>query len=340
MANKNDEQKIDLSKLENTDTPAPAPAPKKEETATEKAIKQAEAKGYAPAPSLENINIANLAAATWGSKKDKEVFSNKYGSSMKKKKSGGKFNFIKEIEASLPSHGYFYQDSEDENLRDGIIRISPMTLADEEMLTNQSLLKSGTLFTKIFESCISSNYPADKFCGYDTTFIMYLIRQATYGDDYGITCKCPECEKNFDTELKISDIEWEELTEEDKDTEIDEIHLQVSGYTVFLRRLRVGDSYEVHKLMRNQKKGKEFSEQVANYCVATVKILDDAGDEVPKEDWAEFYQALPGMDRSAIIDSKVFEASLAKIEYICPECGHEWTGEIPYQASFFRARRK
>ena len=95
-----------------------------------------------------------------------------------------KFCFDEALAFMLPSGGKFYQDSPDKDLREGIIKLRPMSLADEEILTNKAYSKNGSTFRVLFDTCMASNYEAKKLLAFDSVYIMYILRKISYGDDY------------------------------------------------------------------------------------------------------------------------------------------------------------
>ena len=171
----------------------------------EEQIKEEQAK----MPKLDLSKIANIDAL--GSE-DKSVLNKakEKNKTSARKAAKSKFNFTEAMPFPLPSKGRFYQDSEDEDLRNGIIKIKPMSLADEEIITNQSFLKNGTMFRKLFDTCIESDYNAGDLLQYDVLYIMYALRSISYGDDYKFEVQC-DCGKSFEYEMNVSDIEWKEM---------------------------------------------------------------------------------------------------------------------------------
>ena len=119
-------------------------------------------------------------------------------------------------------------------------------MAEEEILTNQAYLKANSAFRILFENCVASDYDASKLLSYDTYFLLYALRNISYGNDYKFDCKCSECNKEFEKEINISEIDWEEIPEDVKD--VNEITLPVSKFTVKIRLARLGDEEEATRL--------------------------------------------------------------------------------------------
>ena len=288
---------------------------------------------YGKAPELDLSKIKNLKAA----KQDMgETLAGKIETETKKAKKN-KFCFTEEHEIQLPSNGVLYRDTEDSGIRTGLIRIQPMSLADEENLSNQSYIKNGTVFTKLLSNCVLSNINVKKLLPYDVYYLIYALRRITYGDDYKFDITCPECGKKFEYVLNVSDVSFDEL---DKDLDIKPeatIKLPVSKYTVRIRYSQIGDEEEVYRLSKipqNEDRG----DLILNYVARTMEIIDDDGEPLLPKDYPDFYEALPGRDRVEI--SKHFEKidnlTIPTVTAVCPKCGNEFEFSIPFNKEFFR----
>jgi hypothetical protein len=82
----------------------------------------------------------------------------------------------------LPSKGLLYP--EDSELAKGTIEIKYMTAKEEDILTNQSYIKSGTVLDKLIKSLIVSKINYDDLLVGDKNAIMVAARVLGYGSDY------------------------------------------------------------------------------------------------------------------------------------------------------------
>lgn len=249
------------------------------------------------------------------------------------KKREGKFSFVKPELIPLPSKGKLYQFCEDEEVKQGFIRLYPMTLAEEEILTTQKFLKTGVATRMIFDNCIASDIEASDILTFDSTYLLYKLRSISYGDDYTIKLKCPSstCEKEFKETIKISSLSFEELPDDIEEPFV--VKLPVSKYTVTLVLPRVIHS---EKLYMKQKEKEGVNSRVLSLLVTTVSIKDEKGKELDPKFWQEFYEALPAGDRAELTDATKFDTGIDKIDCICPKCGEEWEETVPLGAEFFR----
>ena len=284
-------------------------------------------------PKIDLSKVKNLDAVE---KTDGATFAatiKQKGKTNARKEAKRKFNFSEASAFELPSHGKFYQDSNDEDLKKGIVKLLPMGLAEEEILTNRAYLKNSSTFRVLYDTCMENDYPAKKLLSYDGLYLMYALRQITYGTDYTFKVKCGECGKDFPYSMNISEIDFKELEEKQDEREI---KLPVSKYTVSMRLLRLGDEEEISRLSAKYEDDEEVSDTVLNFYVRTVSIRDENDEEVSPDEWIEFYTCLPLKDKEAI--KKNFEKAIndPKITITCPKCGNTITISVPMDADFFR----
>lgn len=286
-------------------------------------------------PEINFSKIANLEALDASDKKTINNMAKNLEIS-DRRKAKKKFNFQEAIKVQLPSGGKYYQDAEDEDLKKGFIKLYPMSLADEEILTNKAYIKNGSMFRILFDTCMVSNYDAKKILQFDALYIMYVLRQISYGDDYHFKVTCQDCGEEFDWDMNISEIDWEELPEDQPDAR--EIKLPVSKYTVTMSLMRLGQEEQQEFIKKKNAKNPDATDKIVTLVSNTISVKDENGEEVIPEDWIDFYAALPTLDRNAI--NKSFEGTRQqpKITITCPKCGNVITVDVPIEEDFFRIR--
>lgn len=285
-------------------------------------------------PSIDLTKIKNLDAVAKTGDRELAATLKSKGKQNARKEAKRKFNFSEASVFELPSNGKFYQDSDDEDLRRGLIKLLPMGLAEEEILTNRAYHKNSSMFRVLFDTCMESDYPAKKLLSYDVLYLVYCLRQITYGEDYKFDIKCGECDKSFSYDMNISEIDFKEL-EETQDART--ISLPVSKYSATLRLLRLADEEEIARLKNSTyADDEEVSETILNLFVRTVSIQDEKGNEISPDDWIEFYTCLPVKDKLEI--KKSFEKAVndPKISVVCPKCGNVIKMSVPFDSDFFR----
>ena len=282
-------------------------------------------KQYGPAPGIDLSKIKNTKAA-----KIEKEFKEKISTTKARK---NKFCFMEDYQVKLPSNGIPYKDLDD-GLANGEITIRPMSLADEEILGNKTYSKNGTIFSKLLDSCIVNDVNVKKLIPYDVFYLLYYLRKITYGEDYKFEATCPECGKKYEKTIDISEVEWEEI--EDKTVRgIKTIKLPVSKFTLTIEAPTLGNEEEVVKI---SKKFEDSSDTILNYVVRTRELLDDNGEPVNPDDYADFFEALPGKDRAEITKAfeKIEDLTVPVVKMSCPKCSAEDEASIPFTKDFFR----
>ena len=65
-------------------------------------------------------------------------------------------------------------------------------------------------------------------------------------------------------------------------------------------------------------------------------FIRENGEPINPNDWAEFYEALPGKDRVEIQKCFEFTNNVPMVPIICPKCGAQRMAQIPMDRDFFR----
>ena len=227
-------------------------------------------------------------------------------------------------EMTLPSNGYGPQKIKK-------ILIRPMTMAEERMLTNKSLLKSGKHIDAILTSCIKHGITeegktvplsVENLLLEDEWAILLFLRAISYGRDYEIEVECPECEKK---EKHTVDIETD-INVKYAGPEIEK------GITVTLPRSK--KKVTMH-LPTKKDVGKDVYETVVN-CIET-------SDSVEKNLIPMWMQSLPAHDVSVLRNAvnKVKWGADHSVKFVCQnkdceKCGEPQKVGLPITSEFFR----
>lgn len=299
-------------------------------TEEEKRVKENMEAAYGKAPELDLSKIKNLRASAEKSVASKDFVERTERQIEKNRKA--KFSFTEEHEFNIPTRGYLYSDSEDEDIKRGVVRLRPMTLKDEEILSNQTYIKNGSVFRRVLDSCMLNDFEAKNFTPYDVYYLIYVLREITYGQDYEFEIPCigEKCDKKIKYEMKMSEVEFDEL--EEKVEPVKTVKLPVSNFTVSIKYQTVGDEENARKIET------DCGEQARVLAARTIEILDNKNEPVNPKDWPDFFEAIPGKDRAAITDlfKTVDNLKIPTVKVVCPKCGEEWEAEIPFNREFFR----
>lgn len=288
------------------------------------------------AQQIDLSKLSNLDAVTAKDKGMKELVANK---TKNRKRNTGKFNFAEAELVNLPSRGILYGNvTEDKNVLNGKIEIYPMTAREEEILSTQKFIRDGSATRRVLNRCIASDIDAKDILTYDSNYLLFFLRQISYGDEYEFELKCQNsvCGKKFNHILKISELDFKELPDI---TEPIEVKLERSKYTVNMVLPRLFHTEDIIERNSNKKMstGDSSGNQVDRYLSTTVSIIDPDGEELGREDWGEFFEALPGLDIAAIREASDYSTGVDTLEgVVCPYCESDYSGTIPIGINFFR----
>jgi len=106
----------------------------------------------------------------------------------------------------LPSKGYFYHT--EDPLSKGLVEIKMMTAKEEDILTNDSLIKKGIVLDKLLESLIiDKTIKIDNLLTGDKNALFVAARRLAYGDKYGpIEMVCPTCKELCQITIDLGEI--------------------------------------------------------------------------------------------------------------------------------------
>lgn len=166
------------------------------------------------------------------------------------------YDFPTEI-VELPSRGKFYPT--DHVLSSGKIEMKYMSAKEEDILTNQSFIKSGVVLDKLFQSLIVTNVNYNDLLICDKNSIMIAARILGYGKDYECKVMNPstgnEVEAHIDlTDLKEKNIDWSLIKDGQSEFELE---LPVAKRIVKLKMLTQGDQNKIDKETKGLKKLKK-----------------------------------------------------------------------------------
>ena len=176
----------------------------------------------------------------------------------------------------LPSKGLLYP--EDSELAKGIIEIKYMTAKEEDILTNQSYIKNGTVLDKLIKSLIVSKINYDDLLVGDKNAIMIAARILGYGAEYTF---------NYLGEshtVDLSQVENKPLKEELFTSHVNEFTFTLprSGNVVTFKLLSHKDEQDITRELEGLKKiNKDASPELSTrlkYLITSVEGKRDKKD--------------------------------------------------------------
>lgn len=110
----------------------------------------------------------------------------------------------------LPSKGLLYTPGSE--LSKGQIRMKYMTAREEDILTNQVLIKKGTVLDELFKSMIVSPIKYEDLLIGDKNAIIVWARILSYGATYDIQVTTPSG-KQMDVSVNLEDLKYKQIDE-------------------------------------------------------------------------------------------------------------------------------
>jgi hypothetical protein len=176
----------------------------------------------------------------------------------------------------LPSKGLLYP--EDSELAKGTIEMKYMTAKEEDILTNQSYIKNGTVLDKLLKSLIVSKINFDDLLIGDKNAIMVAARILGYGSDYSF-------EYNGETQtVDLSTLENKSLNKELFSSRVNEFTftLPKSKNTITFKLLTHKDEQDISRELEGLKKiNKDASPELTTrlkYTITSVEGIRDKKD--------------------------------------------------------------
>ena len=184
----------------------------------------------------------------------------------------------------LPSKGLLYP--EDSELAKGTIEMKYMTAKEEDILTNQSYIRNGTVLDKLMKSLIVSKIEFDDLLIGDKNAIMVSARILGYGSEYSF-------EYNGETQtIDLSSLENKPLKEELFANRVNEFEFTLphSKNTVTFRLLTHKDEQDISRELEGLKKiNKDSSTELSTRLKYLITSVEGSRERKDIRDFVENY---------------------------------------------------
>ena len=184
----------------------------------------------------------------------------------------------------LPSKGLLYP--EDSELAKGTLEMKYMTAKEEDILTNQSYIKNGTVLDKLMKSLIVSKIEFDDLLIGDKNAIMVSARILGYGSEYSF-------EHNGETQtIDLSSLENKPLKEELFANRVNEFEFTLphSKNTVTFRLLTHKDEQDISRELEGLKKiNKDSSTELSTRLKYLITSVEGSREKKDIREFVENY---------------------------------------------------
>ncbi len=238
-----------------------------------------------------------------------------------------------EMSTVLPSKGLLYGGKVDPN-----ITLRHITTSEEKKLLAST---SDDALDKLIESCVVAPKdfnikllnPADKH------FLMLKLRTHTYGSEYHVTGKCPDCNHKADYKIDLDEFPIYEL--DDDFTQPIMFTLPVSQDKLGVKVLNGSDLESIRRQSKKLSKVLSVDKSELEYVLRMAKhIVSINGEEVDEGSAQGYVEKMHARD-SAYFWFKLDEVRIGydtTIETTCPNCRNDIEFEMPINKEFFRPK--
>jgi hypothetical protein len=237
----------------------------------------------------------------------------------------------------LPSRGVIYSQEGSLYGRD-TIDIKPMTAKEEDILTSRAYIKSGTVLSKLLESCIiDKSIKPDTLISGDRNALLVSLRITGYGAEYDVEVECPECstksKQSFDlSQLSIKRLEIDPVVSGEN---LFEVQLPVTKKKVRVKFLTGSDERDMMiTTERRKKSGLKIESMITDRLSRSIVSVDGITD---RNKLSFFVKNLPARDSLSLrrfLDNN--EPGIDMKSWMsCPHCHEQSEVGLPMGAAFF-----
>lgn len=237
----------------------------------------------------------------------------------------------------LPSRGVIYSQEGSLYGRD-TVDIKPMTAKEEDILTSRAYIKSGTVLSKLLESCIiDKSINPDTLISGDRNALLVSLRITGYGAEYDVEVECPECstksKQSFDlSQLSIKRLEIDPVVSGEN---IFEVQLPVTKKKVRVKFLTGSDERDMMiTTERRKKSGLKIESMITDRLSRSIVSVDGITD---RNKLSFFVKNLPARDSLSLrrfLDNN--EPGIDMKSWMsCPHCHEQSEVGLPMGAAFF-----
>lgn len=220
-----------------------------------------------------------------------------------------------EVSVDLPSKGKFY------NLIDptASVTVRPMTFDDEKAIANTKKGKVDPV-NLLLSRCVN-NVNVKELILMDKIYLLYKVREVSYGSDYNALITCPKCFVESEVKVDLARLNINEVP--DDMTNPREVELKKIKKKAMVRFPRLN---EESFMSLDSDKNSQFWR--------FVESIDDCSD---KQVISEVIKKLPLSDMHTIIQeiTRMDYGIDPKINFICFECEGESIVDIQLGENFF-----
>ena len=234
----------------------------------------------------------------------------------------------------LPSHGKVYEEKVNPE-----VTLSSMT-TKHEMLRLSANEDNQKLMADIIDDCIQNEVGISAYdmCLPDYQFLMYKLREVTFGNEYEMTGVCPFCGSRNDITVDLDELPVREFT--DDILNLMEIELPQSGDVLELTLQTPRTLDNINKQVKQAKRKLKNRENPYILYMMLSSITKKNGekfDPFMEENWL---RNMPLSEANMIISAiDKLNASFGlelTVDHVCEACGSDIVAPFRVNETFFR----
>jgi len=237
----------------------------------------------------------------------------------------------------LPSQGVLY-DPDLTLFNRETLQIKAMTAKEEDILTSNAFIKSGTVIENLISSClVDKSFDVNDLITGDRNALLVSIRITGYGSDYKMNHTCGHCESKNEVVAQLSELSIKRLSTQpvSPGQNLFEYKLPVTGKVVHYK-LTTGKDEKEEELIKKRKQnlGLQPDGQVTSFLERSIVSIDGITD---RNKITHFIRNMPALDsRKLRLHIKENEPGIdMSWSYHCSSCTGKNDLTLPMTTEFF-----
>jgi hypothetical protein len=219
------------------------------------------------------------------------------------------------VDVELPSKGYLNENC------DGTVQLKPFTFEDEKTLRSVMGISDGVAAIATLMQRCTKGVPYEELSLVDKSFILFKLREMSYGSAYPIQATCGQCTESNELTVNLAEIPVEYAKGPIEDPKA--VFLPDSEVTIFV----------THPRTRHEALLEDFKRLTDNLW----KFVDNVEGHTDRGIIQQFIAKTTAKD-IAVLRQGIFDTDLGlqtKVHYICAKCGSDEVVELPLNENFF-----
>lgn len=236
----------------------------------------------------------------------------------------------------LPSEGHFYPLSSP--LSSGRIQLKYMTAKEEDILTNQNLIKKGVVLDELLKALIvTPNVKLEDILIGDKNAIFLAARRLAYGDKYSAKLTCPKCGEESQVDIDLAQLKFKEFdfSNYTKGENAFSFELPVSKKTVVYKLLTHKDDQDIDSELAGLAKiSKANAPEMTTRLKYMITAVDGNSDRTSVKKFVDNMLAKDSIALRKRVRELTPDVDMT-FNFQCPACGHSERMALPLGVGFF-----